>query len=213
MTYQKFYLNRAKRAAFYLQFAPFVRAVFLTGSLARGEAGRDSDIDFFIVTKKGRIWTCRFLVTVIIEMMGIRRTDEKISGRICLNRYQSEDYLEIEPHNSYHQNDYSQIMPLVDEDDDIYTRYKKANGWIKNFKNHQKNYIKKWPKSVAKISEKILSGKFGDFLEKKSKKYQKNRIFADPRTAASPPGKIRATDKVLAFHPPAALTLKRNLLK
>lgn len=183
-----------------MQFVPFVRGVFLTGSLARGEASKKSDIDFFIIASKDRIWTCRILVTLLVELMGIRRTNEKIAGRICLNRYQSEDYLKILPHNTYHKNDYHQVWPLVGEDE-IYQKYKLSNRWIGNFKKQPKIAINSWPKSWAKISEKILMGKFGDFLEIMSKKYQKNRILADPRTRLSPKEKIVATDQVLAFHP------------
>lgn len=196
---QKEYLERAQKAAFYLQFVPFVRAVFLTGSLARGEARKESDIDFFIVTAKERIWTCRALVTLLIELMGIRRTDEKIAGRICLNRYQTEDYLEIEPHNAYHKNDYSQVW-LLSGEEEVGLKYQSSNKWIGKFKKHEKIVIKTWPKKLVKLLEKIISGKFGNFLEKKLKKYQKNRILKDPRTAASK-GKIRVNDKVLAFHP------------
>jgi predicted nucleotidyltransferase len=185
MKYQEKYFNRAKKVAFWLQFIPYLRAVFLTGSVARGEATKKSDIDFFIVTYAGRIWTCRALVTIFIQCLGIRRYGDKIAGRICLNRYQTEDNLEIRPHNAYHKKDYSQIIPLVDNN--IYNKYKMANKWIKQFKN-QKSKVEMTNQKyqiIQKISETILNNSFGNLIEKKLKKYQKHRILNDPRTKSS----------------------------
>lgn len=203
MTYQQRYFNRARKAAKLLQLIPYIRAVFLTGSVARGEAKKSSDIDFFIVTKLGRIWTCRALVTIFIQLMGIRRYGDKIAGRICLNRYQTEDNLEIKPHNNYHRYDYSQSITLIDLKN-IEEKYQKANKWIGKFKIQKSNIKMKNQKyqNIQKISESILNTKLGDFLEKILKKYQQYRILNDPRTKSAPHGKIIATDKALCFHPP-----------
>lgn len=59
----------------------------MTGSLAEGRATNESDIDFFVQVEPGHIWVTRALVTLFIELAGIRRTDEKVAGRICLNWY------------------------------------------------------------------------------------------------------------------------------
>lgn len=221
--YQKKYFYRAVKIAYWLRYIPYVRAVFLTGSVARGEARKKSDIDFFIVTKPGRIWTCRVLVTLAIGIVGLRRTNTQIEGRICLNRYQTEINLEIKPHNAYHRRDYSQAICLLDLDD-VEEKYRKANKWIKKFKTHDfilrasnsesrssrpaslhsgqaRTIIEKSLKYTRKISETILSTKFGDWIELKLKKYQQKRILSDPRTLAAPRGKIIATDQALCFHP------------
>jgi predicted nucleotidyltransferase len=70
-----------------IERVPFVRAIALTGSLAENKATEQSDIDLFIQVREGTIWTTRALVTLAIESAGIRRTDAKIAGRICLNWY------------------------------------------------------------------------------------------------------------------------------
>jgi predicted nucleotidyltransferase len=75
------------RAVGLLRATPFVEMIALTGSMAEGRARAESDIDLFIQTKPGRIWTTRVMVTVIIQLAGIRRTETKIVGRICLNWY------------------------------------------------------------------------------------------------------------------------------
>lgn len=64
---------------------PFTRAVSLTGSLAEKRANEGSDIDLFIQIAPGHLWLGRFLVTLVIHLAGIRRTDTDIAGKICLN--------------------------------------------------------------------------------------------------------------------------------
>lgn len=208
------YMRRAKFVASILQICPFVRAVFLTGSLARGEAKEKSDIDFFIVTKKGRIWTCRLFVTILVSMTGYRRHKDKISGRICLNRYQTEDNLDIKPHNSYHAFDYSKIRPLW-ETNGIYSSYLKENRWIKQkfgFSMKARRYCSTSWRTInfsitrritlldyaRRIGERIFGS---NWLENKLKQYQSQRILSDARTLNSPKGKVFISDKELRFHP------------
>lgn len=203
--FQKEYLRRAKVVAFWLQLAPFVKMVGLNGSLSRGEAKETSDIDFLIITQKNRIWTCRMLVTFITELSGYRRQGEKIAGMVCLNRYQTDDYLTILPKNEYHARVFSQLIPLVDIDD-TYEQYIKANTWMEKLnwavkENRTMILYSRFLSLLRNFQEKCLSGFFGDWLEKVLKYYQKRRILKDKRTMTAVEGRIRVSDKELCFHP------------
>lgn len=180
----------------------------MTGSLARGEATGKSDIDFFIVTKKGRIWTCRTFVTILVSLTGYRRHGDKIAGRICLNRYQTEDNLDIKPHNLYHAFDYSKAKPLW-ETDRIYSRYLKENRWIKQkfgyaigrldcHADARNDITSRLAMLTRRIGERIFDS---NWLEDKLKQYQSKRIQSDARTLNSPEGKVFISDKELRFHP------------
>ena len=80
--------ERAKRRAVALiSGVPFTRMIALTGSLAEDRETKNSDIDFFIQIKPGHIWLSRAIITILIGMAGIRRTDTSIAGKICLNWY------------------------------------------------------------------------------------------------------------------------------
>ncbi len=70
-----------------IQALPFTRGVALTGSLAEDRATEKSDIDFFVQVKEGRIWSIRFIISLIFIILGLFRTDQKKAGRICLNWY------------------------------------------------------------------------------------------------------------------------------
>lgn len=206
MTYiQKKYLNRAKLVAHILLLAPFVRMVGLNGSLTRGEAKKSSDIDFLVIIKAKRIWTGRAFVTLLTHLTGLRRYGPNIAGRICLNRYQTNDYLTIFPHDSYHAQTFSKLWPLINISK-TYEKYVQKNKWMnemgfrleKNEENLQRNAILS---AFRSIGEFILSGYLGDIIEKKLGEYQKKRIMNNTKTINTPKGRIRISDKELCFHP------------
>ncbi len=197
----------AYRVAKLLQITPFLRMIGVNGSMATGNIKPESDIDFLVITKSGRIWTTRFLVTLLTHFTGKRRYDRKISGRICLNRYQTDKFLEILPHNEYHGQVFSSLVPIFDLE--IYKDYQKANLWMEKFGYKVELGIKKIPiknsilgNYLRNFGEWMLSSKFGDFVEKKLGDWQKKRIFKDIRTIKSPSGRIRISDRELCFHPP-----------
>jgi predicted nucleotidyltransferase len=64
-------LHRFSLLLFFL--FPQIHMVALCNSRAMGEADENSDIDLFIITKKGNLWTARFLVTALTSLLGVRR--------------------------------------------------------------------------------------------------------------------------------------------
>lgn len=80
-----------RRAIRIISAIPFTRAIALTGSQAEGRATKNSDIDFFIQVEPGWLWSTRFFVTLFIHLAGIRRTDNNIAGKVCLNWFATFD--------------------------------------------------------------------------------------------------------------------------
>jgi len=171
--------HKAKKVAWALQIVPFIRFIGLTGSLAYDIVNENSDIDIFIITSAKRIWTCRFFVMLFLKIFRLQRIgDSKTAraGKICPNRFVSDDYLMINPQNRYHAQDYSQMVPLFD--DNIYDKFLSENSWMKKygyFPNRRLIILVRSAgilSSIRKISEYILRGRFGDWVEAKTKKYQ-----------------------------------------
>ncbi|MBI3261429.1 nucleotidyltransferase domain-containing protein [Candidatus Berkelbacteria bacterium] len=84
-------IEKAKRYARIIGNLPFVEQVSLTGSLAEGRQHQGSDIDFFVQVHPGRIYFTRLLVTLVVQLLGVRRHDQAIAGRICLNWFATFD--------------------------------------------------------------------------------------------------------------------------
>lgn len=75
----------------FITYIPYVRSVSVTGSVALNNASAKSDLDIFIETQRGRIWTTRLFITTISWLFGRKRHSKKINNRLCFNRYVCED--------------------------------------------------------------------------------------------------------------------------
>ena len=72
---------------------PFVDQIFLANSLCFNALKARSDIDFFVVTQKWRIWTARFFMSVLMWCFGIKRTKKRQFKRFCLSFFVDADHL------------------------------------------------------------------------------------------------------------------------
>ena len=57
---------------------------------------KDSDIDLFIITRKNRLWSVRIFLTLILSILGQRKTTKKHAGKFCLSFFITEDALSLE---------------------------------------------------------------------------------------------------------------------
>lgn len=204
MNLRQEYLWRAVRAAGFLRYVPFLRMLGLNGSIVRGEEKPSSDIDFLIVAKKDRLYTARFFATFLAELTGYRRKSNKVAGRICLNCYLPDNNLNIAPVNPKSERKvakaYKYLIALVD-DNDFESRFLKANKWFGEYQvsggKYSSNLKKKLlyllngcinrkyfadrkikPLRPKKWGERLLAGKFGNWVESKLMNYQVKRILS-----------------------------------
>ena len=130
-------LKIARRAARLIKSVPFLKAVFVCNSAGSQQANDDSDIDFFIVTEKNRIWITRLLVTFVLELFRLRRAGKRIKNKICLSFYVTVENLDLakwrvaddDVHFAYWLN---QMLPIFDPDN-YYLKFLQANQWTKMY--------------------------------------------------------------------------------
>lgn len=168
--------SRAKFATHIICQVPFVRMISVNGSLANKKIHKDSDIDFFIITEKKRLWTVRFLVFFLLDLFFLRAKHTKHKGRICLNHFLSNENCILTLQNSYNAYQYSNLKILYQEKD-TYRNFISKNLWIKKYVPIKKNiYKKNYPSLLKKSAELVLKGKIGNWLEKKIFQLQTKRI-------------------------------------
>ena len=199
----------AERAARRLRLIPFVRMIAVTGTLAMKNCEKNSDIDFFVVLEKGRIFTGRLLVTLVVHILGKRRYRKKIKNRICLNYFITDGSLEIQRQDLFAANEYSFIYPLFGFD--VFQKFCETNiTWIKKFKPNWEipdlkpaRYfvgVGHLQETVQRFFESLINLFWGDRIESWQKDMQIKRIRRNPLTQKSG-AYIEYTDENLIFLP------------
>src|SRR3989338_4541626 len=109
-----------------MRMVPFIRAIALSGSMGRGAAATTSDIDLFVITKKNRIWTGRFFLTLFTLLSWRLRPGwytrlffpfvrhgaaRSVANKICLHHYVA-DSAQLTHRNLYTAVLHASLMPL-----------------------------------------------------------------------------------------------------
>jgi hypothetical protein len=129
-------LKRAKRAAKFLGWLPFVRAVIVCNVLGYKNAKAEDDIDFLVITAPGRIWTARWFATGFFKILNLRPNRKTIKNKFCFSFYLAEDGLNLEKINladdPYLIWWFAGLIPLYDAGG-VFERFMKENEWIKEY--------------------------------------------------------------------------------
>jgi len=204
--------KKTKQMVKLLQLIPFIRLVVVSGSLAMDNPKKESDIDLLIVTRNGRIWTCRGIITLFIHLLGQRRHGYLTKDRFCLNHYLTDQSLKIPLASLYNAQTYAHLVPVWEaEEYDVpkYNKFQRANQWLKDYlffyPQSQQGYLRQIKSNQSftfsrRLRESILDKKIGDALEFILRKVQTRRISQDPLTYQSG-GRVVFNDEQLEFHP------------
>jgi hypothetical protein len=197
-------LRRVRKLGKILRLVPFVRMIGITGSLAMKKGATDSDWDFFVVLRAGRIWTGRTILTGLLHILGKRRHGSYTKDRACLNYFVTDDHLVIPTEDLYSANEYSMLVPLFGRE--TFIRFELRNRWIAALKPNflptealPSWYVAETPKTISMRSrfERLVDS---ETLEMWLGKWQKEKILRNPKTATEG-GHIEATDDALIFLP------------
>lgn len=157
--------HRARLVARLIACFPFVRGLFVSGSLSKDATDHEADIDWFIVTEPGRLWICKMLLTLF------RRTVLLNSRKyFCTNYYIASDRLEITDRNVFIATEIATARPLLNAG--IAARFFSANHWITEFLPNVKapttSMIVETPIAtiIRFVGELFFRGRWGDWLEK-----------------------------------------------
>jgi hypothetical protein len=119
-------LDVARAKGKFISGFPFVRGVLASGSLSKGYMDENSDLDFFVITKPGRLWVAR-MILVLYKRIFLLNSHKYF----CVNYFVDSDHLEIEEKNMFTATELATVIPLCEAD--LYTRLFKSNGWLTGF--------------------------------------------------------------------------------
>ncbi|MEL6536396.1 MAG: hypothetical protein AAFQ98_13350, partial [Bacteroidota bacterium] len=124
-----------------------------------------SDLDFFLITKPGRLWLVKFAMVFIkrIILFGSYRF-------FCVNYLIDENHLEIEEKNRFTATELITVRPVTNAA--LYHRFLQENQWIKQVYPHAKpqdSARENEPKlSFKALLEWLLGGRLGAFIDRKA---------------------------------------------
>lgn len=139
--------RKAKFVGMMLRKMPYVRGVAVSQNLALDNAKETSDIDLFIITAKGKLWTARLFINLMLDLSRLRNPKSKTP--ICPNFLVSRNSLNLEKVTiSPKDIDLARIVvsmrPLFGEE--LFIRFLKENKWARfifpNVKELTPNKIK-----------------------------------------------------------------------
>jgi predicted nucleotidyltransferase len=139
------YLEKSKRIVSILKHFPFVKAIFLSGSISKNYIDENSDIDYFVITKAGYLWIVRSLFVLFrrIGLLGSKKL-------FCFNYMIDEEHLKTSHESIYIATEIATLIPMYQ--DGIQEAFLQENIWMRAYyPNFPIQILSKKPKSWLKI--------------------------------------------------------------
>lgn len=193
-------MRQAVWVANILKVIPTIKLIGVSGNLAMENATTKDDIDFFIVTRKGKLWVSRLATLILLNFLGKRRSrdDKNVSGKICVNLLLEEDQLIQKFKDLYTAHEILQ-MKLLWQRDEVYSKFLEDNEWVFKF-------LPNWTSSVKKLKVQDSKSK----VKKEEESYYRGNVIdgmeyfvrvLQLRYMGLPTGKERVSETALYFHP------------
>jgi hypothetical protein len=119
-------IRTAMRYAQLISWFPFVRGVFLSGSISKGYMNKTDDIDYFIVTEPGRLWIARSLLTLFKKIFLLNS-----HRNFCINYFVDSDHLTVKTRNRFTATEIVFLLPVFGSA--YYAGMLKANKWVTRY--------------------------------------------------------------------------------
>lgn len=195
------YLSKARRYSSLISSFPFVRGVYISGSLSKGTVDADGDIDYFIVTEPRRLWVSR---TMLVLFKKIFLFNSK--KYFCVNYFVDTDQLSIPDRNLFVATEITFLLPVINWS--VYESFMNENHWVKLFypnrQMHPASQVAEEKRGwLKRAMEKILEGRFGEWLDERFLRLTLNRWKKKFPYVASPDFEVdfRSRRHVSKHHP------------
>ena len=155
-------MPRALRMSRAIARFPFVRAVFISGSLSKGCLAADGDIDYFVITTPGRLWVARTLLILYKKFFLLNSRKD-----FCVNYFIDTEHLTIEDRNRFTATEVVTLIPTYGNG--TTEAFFERNAWaFQMFPGAQATKSKEvaiGPTRSKALLERSLGGWFGNTLD------------------------------------------------
>lgn len=195
------YLRQGYRYSRLIARFPFVRGVGISGSLSKGVAEANADVDYFIITAPGRLWVCRTLLTLFKKTVLLNS-----HKYFCLNYFVDTDHLPIPDQNIFTATEIAFLIPTYDYGS--YVAFLHANHWVGSYYPNKppmpaEAVFEQGNSRLKRWAEALLGGRFGEWLEARclrlTRDYRRRRFSHLSKSEFQ--HAMRATPGVAKHHP------------
>lgn len=157
-------LKKAEGYSNLISYFPFVRGIYLSGSLSKNYADKNSDVDYFIITEPGRLWLCRMLLALFKRVFLLNS-----HKYFCINYFIDTQNLEIPDKNIFTAIELTTL--ITTSNTALYRKLMQANSWVKDYfpntlmESVSAEDIIPNETRIKKTTERFFSGKRGDLLD------------------------------------------------
>jgi hypothetical protein len=198
--------ERVHRYVGILRIVPFLRMVAVCNNLAFGKVDGRSDIDLFVIAKRGRLFIVRIFVTFLLHVMGVRRHGKRVAGRFCLSFFVDEDGMDMKEiaidNDIYLAFWVRTMLPVID--DGVSEEFLDKNEWVKRY--FEEDFEMDGSRVIgscgflSRIFGWILGGWFGDRIEGVLRKWQMGRAKKKALKVNADVASLIVKDHILKFH-------------
>src|SRR3989339_1120485 len=196
--------KKLRRASAYFSLLPSVRTVCAVNTLAYWHTSASSDIDLFVITRPGLIWTSRFFLVfpfALLRRRPTKQTAEPVSDPFCFSFFITHNELQLESLN-IHPKDYylaywtKSLVPLFDKDKHL-TSLEAVNQWssvlLPNARLRSEHHTHQTKRLVQLPIQPRL-------LERLYRSIQRRRMPAELVALANQDTRVVVDDNMLKFH-------------
>ncbi|NOQ71741.1 MAG: hypothetical protein GQ574_07065 [Crocinitomix sp.] len=155
----KKYFDKLPFYAKLIRAFPFVKGIAISGSMSKNVMHEDGDIDYFIITDKGRLWICRTFLVVFKKIFLLNS-----KKYFCVNYFVDEENLFIPDENIFTAIEIQYLLPVYNQE--IISQFRAENNWTSKFINEFERFIdvkevkgKSW---IGRFIQFTFKGKMGD---------------------------------------------------
>jgi len=155
-------MPKADRMSRLIARFPYVRAVFISGSMSKGCLAEDGDIDFFVVTAPGRLWVARTLLVLYKKLFLLNSRRD-----FCVNYFLDTEHLTVEDRNHFTATEVVTLIPMYGNG--TTEAFFERNAWafqlFPGMVVPQSREVLKHPSRLKRFAERTLAGRLGTWLD------------------------------------------------
>jgi len=188
----------------FFKLVPGVKLVGVSGNLAMDNADRFDDIDLFVITSKGKLWSSRATLVGILTFLDRRRSrnekKELAAGKVCLNLLLEENNLRQKNTDLYTAHEVLQMRVLWQRGN-IYSKFLEDNEWVFKFLPNWVSTVNTGGNSVGAPGPASSVSRRPSSLSPSSRALEAVVKTLQLRYMGRPSGKERIGEGELYFHP------------